>query len=637
MTQTRRDRPGGRQKKIKAVLAKVVSVFASILSLLPAVIPMAENVYQNHFVPPKIQCTPGEEQDTFKVPDEFRAVKLKLKAQVIIQCGIHVISIITVENLYENEVVIFEGNSGVAKKERQKQVDHLRVHIDQEIRRALTEAYGEDIFQEIGPLNVYFSLLGGTEYQNLRGDRKYRQCIISQDGLVQDYSEEERIITKRMDTIHLQIKDTAQAIDEDEKVDEIIQDAVNRIDKRLISKTDRKLSDLFVKIPEVFLLGAWWIIFLSCLSIAAFVGWIIFMQFVYYLKCWISRQKQKFPWKIVIVCFVIMAVVDRAGFSTAKALTMTEDEKLIYEKSPLAEKESTKELFNSPLPKEVEEINEKSTLEKLHILKMFVGAKVSATMLTAYESELKPAYQNGSGDPPEESVLPWWFDMTGGSYSALSEEAFDNIKDQKTTCSESVDPSDLYQLEKALTEGILLEYPRMDFENILDIAADGVACGEEFLTYRNRNINTDKDPFFMNAEDVALLNGKLYWILGDCAENGNVPEEYRQYKDSFYAAGFQCMALGRGFIDKNDRNYAKMSYYMGNFSQRMLKDLTEEDEHFQELGKDAMKYYEEALALLQQDSVRYNVEDNMERNIKRGITTLEELGFIRLYPSVAED
>lgn len=638
MTQSRRaDRPGGWQKKIKATLVKVASVSLSILSLLPVVTPMAKNVYQNHFVPPKIQCTPGEEQDTFKVPDEFRAVKLTLKAQVIIQCGIHVMSIITVENFYENEVVIFEGNSGVAKKRSQKQVDHLRVHIDQEIRRALTETYGEEIFQKIGPLNVYFSLLGGTEYQNLRGNTRYRQCIISQDGLVQDYSEDEQIIAKRMDTIHLQIKDTSEAIDEDEKIDEIIQDTVNRIDVRLISKTNWKLSDLFEKIPTFFQSGLLWAVFLLCLSIAAYVGWIIIVQVVYYLRQQSFQRKQKFPWKKVFVCFVIMAAVDWAGFSTAKALTRTEDEKLAYEESPLAEQEFTKELFDPPLPKEDEEANGKSTLEKLHILKMFVGVKVSSAMLAAYKSELRPVYQNGSGDPPDESVLPWWFDMTGDSYSALSETAFDNIEDQKITCSESVDPPDLYQLEKALTEGVLLEYPRMDFENVLDIAADGVACGEEFLAYRDRNINTDKDPFFMNAEDVALLNGKLYWILGDCAENGNVPEEYRQYKDSFYAAGFQCMALGIGFINKNDHDYAKMSYYMGNFSQRMLKNLTEEDEYFQELGKNAMKYYEEALHLLQHGSVRYNVEDNMKRNIEKGITTLEELGFVRLYPSVAEN
>lgn len=174
---------------------------------------MIKNVCQNHFAPPKIPCVPGEEQDAFKVPDEFRAVKLTLKAQVIVQCGIHVMSIITVENLYEDELIIFKENSGVAKKKMQKQVDHLRLHIDQEIRRALTEAYGEEIFQEIGPLNVNFSLLGGTEYQNLRGNARYRQCIISQDGLVQDYNEDERIIKKRMNTIHLQVKDRSIYLD----------------------------------------------------------------------------------------------------------------------------------------------------------------------------------------------------------------------------------------------------------------------------------------------------------------------------------------------------------------------------------------------------------------------------------------
>lgn len=620
------DRPGVSWKKIWTALLALVSFGVTVS-------PLAIPLYQNYIEAPKIQYYPEEDQDCFKVPDEFRSVVLGVKVQILIQCGGNVISIIELVNYYKDNVIIFKGNSGEAIKEKQTQAVYFQDYVYEEIREELTGNYGENIFEEIGSLQVGINLLGEVKYLNLRGNAINKQCIIGQTGLVQDYDIDKPIIQKRLRTIKLELKDAPAAIEEDEKVGEIVQDAVERIDARLISKTDRRLSDLLAKIPDILFC----FILLICgiiLFIALLISWV---QIKYFLKHREAKRTRKSFKKILSVCVAATIVTECIGWATAKALTRTEDEKLIYEDSPLAEQQHEESFFDPRQTGAETEASYPSTLEMLHILDLYVGMEVSQAMLTAYETELEPLYKNGGGEPPEEPVLPEWFDIS--RCAALSEATQDKIKVQKENCSNFSNPANLYLLEKELTDGALLEYMHLEFENLLNITADAVACGEQFLTYGNRNINGYESPLYINAEDVALLNGKLYWTLGNCLEYGNVPEEYRQFQNSFYAAGFQCMALGREKIDEDDLDYPKLSYYMGNFSERMLAGLTETDEFYQQLGENAMGYYEEALRLLERGEElgrKYNEEDDMRRNIQDGITTLEELGFKRSQPTEAE-
>lgn len=622
------DRPGGLWKKIWAA-------FLALVTLAATAKPLVEPFYQSYLESPKIQCFPEETQDRFKVRDEFRSVLLGVKAQIIIRCGENVISIVELVNYYEANVVIFNETSGVIKKERGTQAEYLQEYVNQEIQEELAKDYGADILEKIGPLHVDMNLLGEVKYQNLLGNTINRQCIIGQDNLVQDYDVDRPIIKKRLNSIKLELKATPSAIEEDEKVGEIVRDAVERINARLISKTDRKLTDLLAKIPD----GIFWCILAACVITVLLTVWIAAVQAKYHWARRRTRRARKSLIKILSVCIAVTFAAENLGISAAKALTRTEDEKLIYEDSPLAEQQREESFFDPrrSLMEIEEEASQPTTFEKLHILKLYVGVKISQAMLTAYETELEPLYKNGGGAPPEEPILPEWFDIS--RCAALSEAARDKIEEQKEKCSNFSNPANLYLLEKELTDGALLEYTHLDFENLLDIAADAVACGEQFLTYGNRNINGDESPLYINAEDVALLNGKLYWILGNCLEYGNVPEEYSQYKNCFYAAGFQCVALGRAKIDEDDCDYPKLSYYMGNFSEKMLVGLTEKDRFYQQLGQDAMRYYEEALGLLESDEVvkeKYNEEDGMVRNIRNGITTLEGMGFKRSHPVEAE-
>lgn len=622
------DRPGGVWKKIWAALLALVTLAATAK-------PLVEPFYQSYLESPKIQCFPEETQDRFKVRDEFRSVLLGMKAQIIVRCGENVISIVELVNYYEENVVKFNETSGVIKKERGTQAEYLLEYVNQAIQGELTKDYGEDILEKIGPLQVDINLLGEVKYQNLLGNTINRQCIIGQDNLVQDYDVDRPIIKKRLNSIKLELKETLAAIEEDEKVGEIVRDAVERIDARLISKTDRRLTDLLAKIPD----WMFWCILAACVIIVLLMVWIAAIQAKYNWARQRTRRARKSLKKILSVCVAIAIAAENIGVSAAKALTRTEDEKLIYEDSPLAEQQREESFFD-PRRSQIEideEASQPTTFEKLHILKLYVGVKASQAMLTAYETELEPLYKNGGGEPPEEPVLPEWFDIS--RCAALSEATQDKIKVQKENCSNFSNPANLYLLEKELTDGALLEYMHLEFENLLNITADAVACGEQFLTYGNRNINGYESPLYINAEDVALLNGKLYWTLGNCLEYGNVPEEYKQYQNSFYAAGFQCMALGREKIDEDDLDYPKLSYYMGNFSERMLAGLTETDEFYQQLGENAMGYYEEALRLLERGEElgrKYNEEDDMRRNIQDGITTLEELGFKRSQPTEAE-
>ena len=97
-------------------------------------------------------------------------------------------------------------------------------------------------------------------------------------------------------------------------------------------------------------------------------------------------------------------------------------------------------------------------------------------MLTAYETELESLYKNGGGEPPEEPILPEWFDFS--RCAALSKATQKKIKVQKENCSNFSNPANLHLLEKELTDGALLEYRYLEFENLLNITADTVAWGE---------------------------------------------------------------------------------------------------------------------------------------------------------------
>lgn len=616
------DRPGG----LKRICAALASLAMFVLPLLPPFAPLLISGYQNYVAAPKIQYYPDEQKgvDRFTVPSDFRSVRLGVEAHLIIQCGKHVISVINLTNYYKDNVVLFHQGSGVAERENQAQIPYLRERIDQELQEKLTEDHGEKVLEQVGPLYVYVSLLGGVKYQNLLGNTINRQCIIGQDSLVQDYSVRKAIIKKRLNHISLEVPETPDAIEEDEKTGNIIRDAAERIDARLISKTDRKPFDFLVAIPN----GVFCLILAACLVVISISFRIACVNYQYYKKRANTRAARLK--KVVMGCAVAIIIADTIGCLTAHALARTEDEKLIYEVSPLAEQQLTDTLFE-PQPADVGP-SSPSAIERLHILDLYVGVAPSQAMLTAYKDELESLYRNGSNAAPTEPLLSEPFDNS--HYAALSEAAKDDIKEQQENCAVHSHPAYLYQLERALTDGALSEYAHLTYTDLLELSADAVTCGERFLTYGNRNINSQQTPLIINAEDVALMNGKLFWVLGDCLENGNVPDEYEQYLNSFYAAGFQCMALGREQIREDDPDYAIFCYYMGNFSERLLGGLSEEEEFYQTLGKNSIGYYGKARDLLKTGG--YDAEDDMALHIEDGIRTLEGLGFEYVRPEDAE-
>lgn len=353
--------------------------------------------------------------------------------------------------------------------------------------------------------------------------------------------------------------------------------------------------------------------------------------------------------------FTVCLVFEVFSLSLAVyGLTATEDERYIYETTSLVKQNSCDVLFQPPSPSAdvpelspnpLEDVDETwplpETLQRLHISENYVGADISQMMLETYRNNFQEIYINGS-NLRKGAVFPQWLNLDKEAYQVLAEETLSNILREAEKCKYSSRPACLYQLFRALADAVYVEYANLSFEYLLDIAADAVACGELFLTYEDRNIADGTSALVINSEDVALMNGKIYWTLASCLEYGYADQKYDIYRNCFYVAGFQCMAQGikqakEGIDGENDHVYAKMKYYMGNFGEKMVRKnrIPKGDALYKQMGEDALRNYNHALELLITPGRMYDEEFNMRGNIEAGISTLKEMGFYLIASATA--
>lgn len=602
---------------IKPWIPLITPVVAAVLA---ALITCIGDLYLNHWNTPKLKCDPSSDRDRFYVEDDYRALKISLRPQIVVRYGGHVVLLSYLKDYYENELVIFSDGSGTAEKTDQDMTDALLFFIRESLLERLEQSCGETVMREIEPnLSVYISVLGGVTYTNERGNYDKLYCIIVEDGSVLDYSAKEEIISNRLFEYKIEIPDDSAGMEQDESIETLIQSVAEHISENYLTEAGKG-----GRAP-------------SYVTPAAGIAVILLLA---YEAChWhrkLLRRARRLPQtlrkldlvqKLALIAVVMIATGTMTA-AAVEAVTTTSDEKLDYENLDIAEQIPIKSLFTPQQPKEPEEQPQwpaEEVLARLHIPQKFVGLGISQPMLDYYDHEFKEIYLNGTGNPPDNVILPEWFEIESGAYTSLDGEIYETIEAEVNKCSYSKRPTNLYHLGRVLTDTVLT-HAELDFETLFDIAADGIACEESFLTYEDRSIGEGDENNIKNAEDIALRNGKVYWALANDLESIETSTEYQGYAGCFLAAGFKCVELGRSRTSVDDPEYLKLTYYLGNFCERML-DYISQPELYKSIGAASMAYYREALDLLESDGGMYLKEHNMESNIHSGMSTLSELGF----------
>lgn len=607
--------------------------------------------YNNYLVRPKVEYKSVQGQDYFTAQEGYRGMRVRLRAQVVVKYRNHVVASVYVNGYYKNEHVTFKSKEGfkegVAEQADPGMTAELLFYTKESILDSLEEAYGEGVLQE-DDLDVHISILGGMTYENKRGNGDKEYCFIAEEGSVLDYDRGSWVIDERLREYEIGLPGDVESMERDKEIETLIQDVSTHIGENLLGK-EEKDTGLLRNIVVV-----------AVVVVAVAAGYELWLW-----RRWIANTlKRRFPRlyrhaPLLKLAFVIAAVciTPRLTILAVHAIAPTRDESLVYDRLDNARQKPDSILFIVKQPKEpVPSVEPESwpaqaVMNRLHIPKKFVGIKINEVTLGYYDGLFEGIYQNGTNNMPESAILPDWFGLENEPYASLGQAAaglpeeeragtvYGVIEREADKWPISRRPAALYHVSRVLTDTVL-NHPELDFETLFDIAADGVALGEKFLSYRNRNIEErEKDILngedtvpdaesVMNAEDIALKNGKVYWALANDVEVLETLQKYKGYAPCLWAAGYKCMEWGRKQAAEDDPQYAKMTYYLGNLGERMLPYVSQE--LYEKVGTAALGYYYEARKLLDEDKGGgiYLREENMADNIQSGIDTLEGMGFV---------
>lgn len=306
---------------------------------------------------------------------------------------------------------------------------------------------------------------------------------------------------------------------------------------------------------------------------------------------------------LIYICFssLINATTQKQGYK--------------YIQTELASQKEVDVLF-------VQEINDDNkwknieSFSKLHVEEGFVNAEISQEMFNFYKGLFSQIYKNGSKTKLDGKVEI-------GNYTTINYIYIQDANRWRALYDENEYPNCFYQWGRALNDAAMT-IKKLPFIETLEIAADAISIEEEFLSYYDRNINGD-NPLIINAEDVALMNGKLYFHLAIRAEAEN--SEEKGYANCFLVEAYECIKQGQTQIDMQNDLYALLTYYLGNIGETILWKIHEDDDLYMIMGKKALENYKTSLILIENNPDFYRKEENMEKNIKEGISTLNELGF----------
>ncbi|MDE5909056.1 MAG: hypothetical protein K2H52_10020 [Lachnospiraceae bacterium] len=305
-------------------------------------------------------------------------------------------------------------------------------------------------------------------------------------------------------------------------------------------------------------------------------------------------------------------------------LSMAQEQEYIYIHTELAEQKDINRLF----PKRISESEsdawkESESLLKLHVEEGFLNAEISKGMFKYYKDLFSKIYGGTKIESDEGTEVLEKQNEEMKTYFSINNGYLSEARGWKDQYESNGDSASLYQYGRALNDAAMT-IGEIPFMVMLEIAADAISSEEKFLSYDDRNINGD-EPIIINAENVSLMNGKLYLYIAIRAEAGG--EEEKSYINCFLVEAYTCIEQGRLQIDTDDELYALLTYYLGNIGETMLWKIPVNDNLYKVIGNEALENYENALELIENNPDFYIKEDNMEKNINDGIATLNQLGF----------
>lgn len=341
------------------------------------------------------------------------------------------------------------------------------------------------------------------------------------------------------------------------------------------------------------------------------------------LKSFLNNRKLRKTVLLSGVAFMVTNLFLIGMLSCRSILSRGEDEEeLTYIRNSIAVQKSIDMLFINE-PEDDEMIK---CLQKMHVKIEAEEKSISSAGLDYYTDLIEEIYVNGS----QETKRQKGNDKGVGDkrrkaekYNAqTSEDYLEEAGLWKQLFDDSSLPSDLYQYSRALKDAVE-KGSEMEMLEMLDIASEAIDKGEEFLRYGDRNINGEEKKIFINAEDMAFTNGKIYYQLAERFANGT--KEEREWVDSLWMLSYSCMLQADALINEDSVNYAKVKYYMGNICEHMLKRIFRADDLYFTIGREALSNYDSAQKALEQKENYYEVEGSMENNIRNGMETVKGL------------
>lgn len=262
------------------------------------------------------------------------------------------------------------------------------------------------------------------------------------------------------------------------------------------------------------------------------------------------------------------------------------------------------------------------------ILKLHPQMIITKVLIDYYQTELSSFYQNGA-NAAETPIAPDDPQEYSDKRMQVKDVEADNAADYliefglwNYLYQYSGQPVDLYQSQRSLRDA-LDKGGYEDSEDLLLKTAEIVYRSEKFLTYGDRNINPEKEAIYINAEDIAFENGKLYDKLVDrLSIIGSVEEQ--QYSNSYLVIAYVLMHHAEELMEEENEKYAVVCYYIGNIGEQILSRISKESSIYAEIGDEVLAYYRKAKMLLESGR-EYKKEAGMSKNIENGIDTVSGL------------
>lgn len=309
-----------------------------------------------------------------------------------------------------------------------------------------------------------------------------------------------------------------------------------------------------------------------------------------------------------------------------------ERHKYDYIRTDLGKQTDLEILFKKEVYEEYEEnvFESKEYMERLHISEENPMMEITKENIEDRKELFESIYQTGSTESGNgkvynkiiTSVLQKIRNVVSNKKSVTLDEYIKEYEKWNLLYNYYGLSSDLYQSSRSAKDALVKWDSSASEEEMLEIAGDAIYKSEHFLEYEDRNIHKEGESIIIGIKDIAFSNGKVYSQLYTKFQE---KEEMKKYDKELLVNAYVSMFYAEKNISEEDADYAKINYYIGDICEKMLDEISNEDEFYKETAKEALEHYTTASESLEMNAGYYNQELNMQQNIENGKNKLEEL------------